>query len=339
MKRNAPPSSRKPQSTKSKNKMSTNSEIAVIFYEIADILEMQQVPWKPIAYRNAARTVESLKEDAKDIYKKGKIEALEALPNIGEALAKKIEEYIKTGRITEYEKLLRTIPKHLRELMKIPGLGAKRIQKLHELLKITDVKQLEKAAKEHKIAKIEGFGQKSEQDILGAIQLAQQSQNRIPLKEAEQAANSIIKQLKKLKLAKEIEPAGSVRRKKPFVRDLDILASSKTPEKVTAAFAKLPDVQKVLGKGATKATVILKSGIQADIRAIKPESWGAASLYFIGSKNYNIMLRKIAIKKGLKLSEYGLFNKKTGKMLPSSTEQAILKKLGAKFLIPEEREI
>lgn len=319
--------------------MTKNSEIAVIFYEMADILEMQQVAWKPIAYRNAARAIESLKEPIEDIYNKGNVKALEALPNIGEALAKKIEEYIKTGKIKEYERLLATIPRHMRELMKIQGLGAKRIQKLHDSLKITNVKQLEQAARQHKIAKIEGFGQKSEQDILEAIQLAQQSQGRIPLSQAQVAANSIISKLKKLKAIKQIEAAGSVRRRKTFVRDLDILASSSQPEKVTEAFAKLPEVQKILAKGPTKATVILKSGIQADIRVLKPESWGAGLFYFTGSKNYNIAMRKIAIKKGMKLSEYGLFDKKTNKMLAGRTEKEITDKLGVKLPKPEDREM
>ncbi|MEM4259312.1 MAG: nucleotidyltransferase domain-containing protein [Candidatus Pacearchaeota archaeon] len=319
--------------------MTKNSEIAAIFYEMADILEMQNIAWKPIAYRSAARTIESLKEPIENIYKKGSLKALESLPNIGEALAKKIEEYIKTGKISEYEKLLTTIPKHMRELMKIPGLGAKRIQKLHDALKITTVKQLENAAKAHKIAKIPTFGAKSEQDILEAIQLSRESAGRIPLEEAEETANSIIMKLKRLKEIKQIEAAGSLRRKKPFVRDIDILASSDNPKKVIDEFTKLEDIRKVIGKGPTKATIILKSGIQADIRVIKPESWGAALFYFTGSKNYNIAMRKIAIKKGMKLNEYGLFDKKTNKMLAGKTEKEIADKLGVKLPKPEDRDI
>lgn len=319
--------------------MSKNSEIAQIFYEIADILDMQSVPWKPIAYRNAARALDSLKTPVEAIYKEGGLEKLEALPNIGEALAKKIEEYLKTGKIKTYKRLLKEIPKQVRELMKIPGLGPKKIEKLSRELKIKDIKQLEKAAKAHKIAKLPGFGEESERDILEAIGFASQLEKRIPLAEAERAANSIIANLKKLKETKQIETAGSVRRRKPFVRDLDILASSSAPEKVIGAFTKLKAIKKVLGKGTTKATVILKSGIQADLRVIKPESWGAALLYFIGSKNYNIWMRKVAIKKGFKLNEYGLFDKKTGKMFKSDEEKAITDKLGLKWLKPEDREL
>ncbi|MBS3065455.1 hypothetical protein J4229_00180 [Candidatus Pacearchaeota archaeon] len=319
--------------------MPKNQEISKIFYEIADILAMKNVEWKPIAYRNAARTIESLKEDIEKIYKKKGLKGLDNIPNIGKELTKKIEEYIQTGKIKEYETLLKTIPEHIRELMKIPGLGPKKIEKLRKTLKIENIIQLEKAAKEHKIDKISGFGEESEKDILDAIQLAKQSPGKISLKKAEKEANNILNQLKKIKAIEKIETAGSTRRKKPFVRDIDILASSNEPEKVTNAFAKIKGIKKVLGKGATKATIILKSGIQADLRVIKPESWGAASLYFIGSKNYNISLRRIAIKKGLKLNEYGLFDKKTGKMFPSKTEKKITKKLGVPLLKPEDREM
>jgi len=317
----------------------TNQEIASIFYEMADILEMQGDRWRPIAYRNAARTIETLKEDLKEIYERKGLNGLNQVPNIGEALAEKIEQYIKTGKINTYQRLLKAIPKHLRELMKVPGLGPKRIEKLNKILKIKNIEQLEKAAKSHKIAKLQGFGEESERDILDAIALSKQEKGKIPLKEAEKEANQIIKQLKPLKEVKQIITAGSVKRKKPFVRDLDILASSNNPEKITDAFTKIKGIQKILGKGTTKAIIILKSGIQADIRVIKPASWGAASLYFIGSKNYNISLRRIAIKKGFKLSEYGLFDKKTGKMLPSDTEEKITKKLGVKWLMPEDREM
>lgn len=316
-----------------------NQEIASIFYEMADILEMQGDRWRPIAYRNAARTIDSLKENIKTIYQKGGLKKLNQIPNIGEALAQKIEQYIKTGKIKTYQRLLKQIPKHLKELMKVPGLGPKRIKKLHDILKITNINQLEKAAKFHKISKLEGFGEESERDILDAIALSKQEKGKILLKEAEKEANNIIKQLKSLKEVKQISIAGSTKRKKPFVRDLDILASSNHPEKITNAFTKIKNIQKILNKGSTKATIILKSGIQADIRVIKPVSWGAALLYFIGSKNYNISLRRIAIKKGLKLSEYGLFNKKTGKMLPSSTEELITNRLKVKWLKPKDREM
>jgi DNA polymerase (family 10) len=316
-----------------------NQQIASIFYEIADILEMQNVQWKPRAYRQAAQSIDSLKEDVEEIYKKGGTKKLEEIPNIGEALAKKIEEFINAGRIKEYERIIKTMPRHIRELMKVPGLGPKKIQKLHDALKISTIEQLERAAKAHKIAPLAGFGEESEKDILEAIPLSKQVQSRIPLKDAEKAAEKIIARLKKIKELEEIMAAGSVRRKKPFVRDLDILASSKKPEKIINTFASLPEIKKVMAKGSTKAAVVLKSGINADIRVLKPESWGAGLLYFTGSKNYNINMRKIAIKKGYKLSEYGLFDKKTGKIIAGRTEKEIANKLGIKLPKPEDREV
>ena len=316
----------------------TNQDIAAIFFEMADILEMQNVQWKPRAYRQAARAIDSLSEDIKDIYKKGGLKLLEEIPGVGEGIAKKIAEFLKTGKIKEYERLKKQVPSHINILMKIPGIGSKKVKKLNKILNIKTVADLEKAAHAHKIAKLFGFGEKSEQDILEGIALMRKSKGRIPFKTAEQVANKIISQLRKLKEIKKISTAGSLRRKKETIRDIDILASSEKPEKVIDAFTKLKDIQKVLAKGPTKATIVLKSGIQVDIRVLPPRSWGAGLFYFTGSKNYNIEMRKIAIKKGLKLSEYGLFDKQTGKMIAGRTEQEICRKLGVKYLKPEQRE-
>ncbi len=319
--------------------MSKNSEIAAIFYEMSEILEMQGVAWKPRAYLQAAMTIEALKQPIEELYKEGGIERLEQIPGVGEAIAKKTVEFLKTGKISEHRELLKTIPKHMIELMRVPGLGPKKIKKLNKILGIKNIKQLEKAAKAHKIAKLEGFGAQSERDILENISLSKQSKDKISLNEARNAVDKIISQLKRLKEVKKIEVAGSTRRKRQFIRDLDILASSNQPKRVIDAFASLNDVQKILAKGETKATVILKSGIQADIRVLKPESWGAGLFYFTGSKNYNIATRKIAIKKGFKLSEYGLFDKKTGKMVAGKTEEEITRVLGIKLPKPEDRDI
>lgn len=316
-----------------------NQEIAAIFYEMADILEMQHVQWKPRAYRQAAQSIDSLKQDIAEIYRKGGLKAIESIPWIGRNLANKIVEYIKTGKMSSYEKLRKQVPKRILNLMEIRGLGPKRIEKLGKVLKISTVKELEKAAKAHKIAKIPTFGEKSEQDILEAIGLMKSSKGKIPLAQAEKTAKMIISKLKKLKEVKQIMAAGSIRRKKPFVRDLDILASSNKPEKVIDAFTNLSDVKKVMAKGSTKASVALKSGINADLRVFKPESWGAGLFYFTGNKNYNIEMRRIAIKKGCKLNEYGLFDKKSGKMIAGKTEKEIMKALGVKYINPEDREV
>jgi DNA polymerase (family 10) len=312
-----------------------NKEIIKIFYEIADILEMQNVKWKPNAYRNAARAIEILHDSLKEIYEKGGIKALEDIPGIGEGLAKKIVQYIKTGKINEYERLRRTVPKHILDLMDIPGLGAKRAKILYEKLGIKSVKDLEKAVKQHKIAKLFSFGEKSEENIIRNLETMKTSEERRPLNEVLQIANKIIKELKNK--VEKIVVAGSIRRKKAMVRDIDILAISKNPEPVMNYFTKMKNVDRILGKGKTKSTVILDNGIQADLRIVPEKSFGAALQYFTGSKDYNIKLREIAIKKGYKLNEYGLFERKTGKMVAGETEKEIFKILGVKYIEPEKR--
>ena len=315
-----------------------NNEIAAIFYEMADILEMQDIAWKPRAYRQAARAIDSLPEDIEDVYKKGGIKLLEEIPGVGEGIAKKIIEFLETGKVKEHERLKKQVPKHINILMGIPGIGPKKVKKLNQILKISTLSQLERAARAHKIAKIPGFGEKSEQDILDGIALMKKSKGKIPYKQAISIARRIISQLEGRSFIKNISAAGSVRRRKPFVRDIDILASSSQPEKAIEAFTNVKGVEKVLAKGPTKATVMLSSGIQADLRVLPPKSWGAGLLYFTGSKNYNIEMRKIAIKKGYKLNEYGLFDKQTGKMIAGKHEEDICKKLGIKWLKPEQRE-
>jgi DNA polymerase (family 10) len=316
-----------------------NQKIADIFYEMADILEMQNVQWKPRAYRQAAKAIESLPKDVEEVYKKGGIKLLEEIPGVGEGIGKKIVEFIKTGKIKAHDKLMSSLPSHMNVLLRIPGMGPKKAKKLNELLKISTVEQLESAAKSHKIASIPGFGEKSEQDILDSIAIMRKSTGRIPLKKAEMIADGILAQLKRCNCVDKISVAGSLRRKKATIGDIDILVSSDNSNTIIEAFTKVKEADKVIAKGSTKAVIITKDGIQVDLRVLKPESWGAGLLYFTGSKNLNIQLRKIAIKKGLKLNEYGLFDKKTNRLVASKTEEDICKKLGVKLPKPEERDM
>ena len=315
-----------------------NQEIASLLFEMADILEMKDIAWKPRAYRQAARAIDALPEDIAIIYKKGGIKLLKEIPGIGEHIANKIIEFLETGKIKAHGQLKKQVPSSTHMLLKIIGMGPKKVKKLNKILNIKTVKQLEKAAKAHKIAKIPGFGSKSEQDILDGIILMKQSRGRIPLKTAEKEAAKLIKKLKPLKETLKISTAGSLKRKKPTIGDIDLLVCSKKPEKIIEVFTKIKAIQKVLAKGSTKASIVLKSGIQVDLRVLPPESWGSGLLYFIGSKNYNIELRKIAIKKGYKLNEYGLFDKQTGKRIAGKTEREVLKKIHVPYLTPGQRE-
>lgn len=315
-----------------------NQEIAQIFYNIADILEMKNVQWKPAAYRKAARALESLSEPVEDVFKEGGIKALEDIPGIGERLAEKIIQYIKTGKIKEYEKLKKTLPKGLIDMMNVQGIGPKKAQKLYKELHIKSVKDLEEAAKKHRIQKLETFKEKTEENILKGIEIFKQKKGRMLLGLALPQAREIISQLKKVKGVQQVEAAGSLRRMKETIGDIDILVTSKDHEAVMDAFTKMPSVKRILAKGETKSSVWLKTGLQVDVRVLDPSSFGSALQYFTGNKDHNIKLRAIAIKKGLKLSEYGLFTKKGNKKVAGKTEEEVYKKLGLPYIEPELRE-
>lgn len=315
-----------------------NLEIARIFYEMADILEIKEVEWKPRAYQKAARAIETSSKDVEKIYDKGGLKALQKIPGVGEAIAGKIEEFIKTGKIKEYEKLKKSVPAGIEKITDIPGMGPKKALVLIKKLKIKSVKDLEKAAKQGKIRKISGFGEKSEEDILKGIDLLKSSAGKMLLGKALPLAQELVSELKGLKEVKRINIAGSTRRRKEVVRDLDILAVSTKPKNVMDFFTSMPAVSDVIAKGSAKSSVRLKAGINVDLRVIEEKSFGAALQYFTGSKSHNIRCRKIAIKKGLKLNEYGLFDVKTKKYICGKTEQEVYKKLGMQYIEPELRE-
>jgi DNA polymerase (family 10) len=313
-----------------------NRDIAKIFYQIAQYLEMKDVPFKPQAYEKAAIILEDLKEDVKEIYQKGGKEALLDIPGIGKSMAEKIEEYIKTGKIKEYEELREEIPVNLEELMAVEGLGPKRIKILYEKLKIKDLDSLELAAKSHKIAPLFGFGEKTEKNILEAIQFLRRSKGRFLLGDILPQVREIYQKLKSLKEVERIDIVGSLRRMKETIGDVDFLVISEKPEKIMDFFVSLPGVVKIWGKGKTKSSVRMKDGFDMDLRVLPKISYGAALQYFTGSKEHNISLRKIAIEKGFKLNEYGLFKGK--KMVASSDEKEIYEKLGLEYIPPEMRE-
>ncbi len=311
-----------------------NLELARLFHEMADIYELKGVKWKPRAYRTVAKALETLPTSVGKFHKKN---ALEEIPGVGESIKAKIIEFLKTGKIKKHDKLVKSVPKHMFVLMNVPGIGSKKAKKLNEKLKISSVKELEEACKKHKIKEIPGFGEESERDILEGIKLLRHGfGKRIPLRQAEATAKKIILKLKSSKYVKKVSTAGSLRRKKATVRDIDIMVATNSPEKVIDFFTKLPNIKKVLAKGKRKATIVMKSGIQSDIRVFPPEQWGSGLLYFTGSKAFNIEIRKAAIKKGYKLNEYGLFKGK--KRIAGKTEKEIFKKLGIKFVPPEKRE-
>ena len=312
-----------------------NKKVSEIFFEIANLLEMKNVDWKPAAYRKAARVIERLNKPLEDIYKKEGLKGLDNLEGVGKGINKKIEEYIKTKKIKEYENLKKSIPKEASQLMNIPGIGPKKAKILAEKLKIKNINDLIKAAKEHKISKLPEFKEKTEENILASISFIREKKKLLPYKVVMSIAVQIKDSLKNIQGVKNIEICGSLRRKKDTIKDIDILITSTKPILVINKFTTLKEVKKVLGKGSTKASVILNNKIQVDIRVVKPDEEGSALQYLTGSKDHSINLRKLAIEKGLKLNEYGVF--KGNKRIASKTEHEVYNALGLKLIPPEER--
>lgn len=313
-----------------------NQELAQIFYGMADYLEMEGIAFKPYAYRKVAIALESLEEDISDTYKKGGRKALEKISGVGKNIAESIEEYLKTGRVKGYERLKRRTPANVGELIKVEGMGPKKVKVLYQKLGIKNLKDLEKKAKAHKVAPLFGFGEKTEKNILEGIEFLKRSKGRFLLGEIMPDVKEIYEKLKKLKEVEEISLAGSVRRRKETIGDADFLVISKKPQRVMDFFTSLPGVEKVWAKGNTKSSVRMKKGFDMDIRVVPKRSYGSALQYFTGSKEHNIVLRKIAIDRGLKLNEYGLF--RGSKMIAGRKEEDIYKALGLVWIPPEMRE-
>ena len=313
-----------------------NQDIAKIFYEIAFFLAMEEIPFKPSAYEKAALSLETLADDAEDVYKKVGIKALEEIPGVGESIAEKIAEYLKTGKIKEYENLKKEMPVDIKELSAVEGLGPRMIRDLYEGLKIKNLQDLEKAAKIGQVRNLPNFGEKTEQNILQGIEFLKRTKGRFLLGEIIPAVDEILENLKSLKEVKKISPAGSVRRMKETIGDADILITSSNPKKVIDYFVSMPGIVKIWGQGPTKASIRLEKGFDVDLRVLPENQFGSALQYFTGSKEHNIALRKIASEKGFKLNEYGLFKGK--KIIACKTEEEVYKALGLSYIEPELRE-
>jgi DNA polymerase (family 10) len=318
-------------------KASNNIEIAAIFFQMADILELKNVKWKPQAYIIAGQTLESLKEDVSEIYQRKGREGLMRLSGIGEALADKIIEYLNKRSIKEHEKLRKKIPPGIYEMMQIPGIGAKKASIFYNKLGIKTPDELLRAVEEHRLKRLSGFKERAEEKIKEGIEIFKARKPRMPLKTAEKIANKVIKKLKRFSEVQEAIAAGSIRRKKDSIGDIDIIIKTNKPRQVLKKFVKMNFVREILGIGDEKATIVTKDNIQIDARVFTNQEFGAGLLYFTGDKQHNIWLRKIAIKKGLKLNEYGLFNMKTGKRIAGKNEAEIYEILGLRFLPPERR--
>lgn len=314
----------------------TNREIAKILSEMAALFEMQDVAFKPRAYEKASLGVESLEREVREIYHAGGLAALEDIPGVGTGIAHHIEELLKTGRFKEYEALKKKIPVRISELTEVEGVGPKMIKTLWDKLCVRSLADLERAARAGKIAKLPRFGKKSEEKILKGIEFLKQSGGRRVLGLMLPEIRAITAMIRAFPEVECVEVAGSVRRRRETIGDIDILAVSAKPEKVMDRFLGLPFIAHVYAHGPTKTNIRLKNGLDCDLRVVPEKSWGAALNYFTGSKDHNIALRELAIKKGWKLNEYGLFSGK--KFIAGRSEEGLYKKLGLRYIEPEMRE-
>ncbi len=313
-----------------------NPDIARLFDEVADLLEIQDAnPFRVRAYRNAARTIRDYPEPIAELVHSGGKDLTE-IPGIGEDLAEKITDIVKTGELPLRKQLAAKLPAGLLDLLRIPGLGPKRVKLLHKKLKVTSAADLAAALNKGRIQKLKGFGPKIEEKIRTGLGAAQVSERRLLLHEAEAQANAIVAHLEAGGGITQIAVAGSYRRRKETIGDLDVLVTCTDSTKIMDRFVKYGEVAEVLSQGETRSTVKLRGGLQVDVRAVEPAAYGAALQYFTGSKAHNVELRKIAQDRELKLNEYGLF--KGTRRVAGATEAEIYAKLGLDWIPPELRE-
>lgn len=310
-----------------------NQEIARIFYDMADMLELQGVTFKPNAYRRAAQNIESMSQDVAVLWREGR---LGEIPGVGANMAEKIGEYLETGKVEAHEKLREEVPPGLVEIMGIRGVGPKTTKFLHQELGIQSVAELKQAASEGRIEKLKGLGPKKAENILRGIELKAAYEGRHPLGLVLPLAERVVAYLREHAPVQQISVGGSVRRQREMCGDIDILATAEDWKRVMEAFVTMPEVARVVQHGETKSIVWLRDGIQADLRVLNEASYGAALQYFTGNKEHNIQMRSLAIGQGLKLSEYGLFRDE--ERVAGRTEEEVYEALGLRYIEPELRE-
>ncbi|MCX8125637.1 MAG: DNA polymerase/3'-5' exonuclease PolX [Dehalococcoidia bacterium] len=314
-----------------------NVEIAKIFEDIADFLELKgENVFKVRAYQRAARAIAYLPKEVEAMLQAG--EDLKSIPGVGEAIAKKITELLTTGRLEYYEKLRAEFPPGISTLLTIPGIGPKTAMKLSTELGIQSIDELEQAVRDGRVAQLFRMGDKTAENILKQIQMMRHKDRRIPIGEALPIVDQIVNALKGVPGIRNLTPAGSIRRFKETIGDIDLMGTADDPEAAIGAFVHLPLVKQVIGQGPTKASVIVANGLQVDLRFVEHDSFGSLLQYFTGSKEHNIQLRERAVKQGLKLSEYGITDRATERLEKFASEEAFYRRLGLQYIPPEIRE-
>jgi DNA polymerase (family 10) len=313
----------------------SNTEIAMLFDRLADLLEMEDAnPFRVRAYRNAARSIGDYSSSMADLLAQHK--ELSTLPGIGKDLAEKIRTIVETGKLPLLEEVEAHTPAALSELMKIEGLGPKRVKALYQQLHITSAEDLERAARSGKLRELKGFGKKIEEKILLRVEHFSGLEKRIRLLDAEVIVKPLLAWLQQTRGVKEVRVAGSFRRRRETVGDLDILVTASRGSEVMDRFVRYDQVKEVISSGKTRSSVILRTGLHVDLRVVIQASQGAALCYFTGSKAHNIAIRKIAVSKGYKINEYGVF--KNDRRIAGKTEQDVYRQVGLAYIEPELRE-
>ncbi len=316
-------------------KPATNKQIINIFTEIALILRAENVPFKPQAYERAVESIALLEEELSHTYKDCGKKCITDIPGIGKAISEKIEELVLTGKLKAFEKMKKKYPFDMLELTRVQDVGSKTALMLFKKLKIKTLSDLERAAKKNKITDLPGMGIKTQCNILRGIQFLKSSSGRQIIHTALPLAHHLADELRSAEGVTHVDIAGSIRRRKETIGDIDLLVTTSKPKQLIAKFKSLPQIDEVLEQGPTKLAVRYKNGMNGDLRILKSSEYGAGLLHFTGSKEHNVLLRELAIKKKMKLSEYGLFKRK--KLLTSRTEKNVYALLGLQFIPPEIR--
>src|SRR3989454_8996515 len=312
-----------------------NDDVEALLQEYADLLSISGGDaFRVRTYEKAARSVGGYHADVADLDQKG----LQAIPNVGKSIAEKIQEYLEKGSINSLEELRAQVPAGVRQMISIPGLGPKKAMVLYRDMHIASIEELADAIRDGRLKGLKGFGEKTEENILRGIELMQQSGARVLVSVATDLAEEILAELSAVEGCRQCAYAGSLRRMAETIGDIDILVASAKPEPIMEAFAGLSYVDRVMARGETKTSIRTTKGLQVDLRVVPPNCWGAALQYFTGSKAHNIRTRELAVRKGLKLSEYGLFEAKSGKLIVAKTEEEVYQRLGLPWIPPTLRE-
>jgi DNA polymerase (family X) len=313
----------------------SNDDVARVLTEFADLLAiLADDPFKPRAYEKAARAIGGSPDELRDLDDAG----IRAIPNVGKSIAEKVRSVLETGTFPELEELRAQVPSGVRAMTAIPGFGPKKAMVVYRELGIDDLEELVAAARDGRLRGLKGFSAKTEENVLQGVERAQRDTGRVTIDVAMRVAETLLERLRAIPDVRRADLAGSLRRMAETIGDVDLLVASGSPAPIMDAVTGFEDVEQILARGETKSSVVTRSGLQVDLRVIPNEAWGAAMIYFTGSKAHNVRIREMAVRKGLKLNEYGLFDVETDELIAAETERDVYERLGLPFIEPTLRE-